>query len=111
MNKLAKDKVVWENDYLGLYGNGEIGISDGVGFIDVMKKGEIINLVKAILQIPELRDAIIGECEWTDDSMDKDRTAWQTQCGVNFVYENDLDREDNGQRYCHNCGKKIKEMK
>lgn len=41
-------KCLWQNDYLGLYNDGELGISDGVGYVDTLTAEETKELYEAL---------------------------------------------------------------
>jgi len=41
-----KPKKIWDSAYIGLFDNGTIGISDGVGYIDTMERHEVKELYK-----------------------------------------------------------------
>ena len=42
-------EVIYNNDYLSLFSDGGIGISDGIGYIITMNIDEVRELYKSIL--------------------------------------------------------------
>ena len=44
-------KEIWNNSYLGVYSDGTVGISDGVGYVDTMEKEESKKLYEALKTI------------------------------------------------------------
>ncbi|MCP5006484.1 MAG: hypothetical protein GY941_21480 [Planctomycetes bacterium] len=51
-----KRKELYTNEYMTLFSDGEIGISDGVGYIDTMNKWDVNNLYIALHQYFENAD-------------------------------------------------------
>lgn len=48
---MTERKYLYENEYIGLFDDGTIGISDGVGFIDEMSKEEVVKLYDALKKL------------------------------------------------------------
>ena len=47
MSSLCREPL-YENSYMGLYSDGTLGISDGVGYIDTIPKEEVRYLYLAL---------------------------------------------------------------
>ena len=48
---MANRKKLWQNDYMILFDDKTIGLSDGAGFIDEIKTDELRGLYKALDKI------------------------------------------------------------
>lgn len=52
---------LYSNRYICLYSDGEIGISDGVGYIDTMSKNEVDKLYNAIQKMKMIPHSDVKE--------------------------------------------------
>ena len=43
-------KVLYNNNYMSLFDDGTIGLSDGVGYVDTIEKEEVDCLYKALVK-------------------------------------------------------------
>ena len=51
-------------------------------------------------------ERLVGQCVWADDEMG----FWNAECGMEgWVFTDGGTPTENGMRFCHNCGRPIKQ--
>lgn len=58
-----RQEEVWSNDYMSLYSNGTIGLSDGVGYLTTLSAEEVLELYKVLRK--EVGKSEVGDHEET----------------------------------------------